>query len=167
MLEDVLTKEECGACRNCCVFFNESRWEMPGITWENAERIQEFLGNKDAVEQRDGGFRMCSVIREGRTGEDSEEYRCAALDEDRGCTLPEHLKPLECSMWPLRVMEDDDRLYIALAGSCHAVNDEFIQKITELLNGGLKEKITELVKADSSIVRGYDSSYRKLVRISI
>ena len=166
MLKSILSGETCGRCRNCCVFFSESRWEMPSVSEENADKICKLLGNEQAVEKRNDVYNLKSMLRENRQGNDSEEYKCPALDENKGCVLPESLKPVECSMWPLRVMQDDDRLYITLAGGCHAVDEKFTEDVKKLLDDGLYKKIISILKRDKSIVKEFESSYIKLAEIT-
>ncbi len=165
MLKSVLSGETCGKCRNCCVFFSKSRWEMPSIAKENAKEIKKLLGDYAVTEIDKNSFKLKSVIRENLP-DNCEEYKCPALDESKGCTLPENLKPIECSMWPLRVMKTDDKIYITLAGGCHAVDEKFIADVTKLLKDGLYDKITDILKNDKSIIREYDSSYQKLMEIT-
>lgn len=166
MLKSVLSGETCGKCRNCCVFFSKSRWEMPSVPQENADKIKKFLGSENAVENQNGIYKLKSVLRENMNVENSEEYKCPALDESKGCTLPDNLKPLECSMWPLRVMNDNGKIYIALAGGCHAVNEKFKSDVVKLLDDGLHSKIINILKNDKSMIRDYDTSYHKLVEIT-
>lgn len=166
MLGSILTKEKCMNCKNCCVFYSDSRWEMPEVPEQNADKICEFLNNKNAISKTDEGYKMQSVLREKDINNKSEEYRCAALDENKGCTLPDDLKPIECSMWPVRVMEDAGKVYITLASSCHGADSEFKDNLLILLNESLKEKIIDIVKKNKSIIKKYDSSYLKLMEIT-
>lgn len=166
MLKSVLSGETCSKCRNCCVFFSKSRWEMPSVSKENADKICSFLNNEQAVQKNGDSYKLKSVLRENRQKSDSEEYRCPALDENMGCMLPESLKPVECSMWPLRVMSDNGRLFITLAGSCHAVNERFLSDVKKLLEDGLYKKIIDILKKDKSIVKEFESSYKKLAEIT-
>ena len=165
MLSSVLTKEKCSKCRNCCVFFSSSRWEMPSVTKETADKICEFLKSDDAVAMRDGVYKLNSVLRDNIKN-NSEEYKCPALDENSGCTLPDELKPIECSMWPLRVMNDNGRIFIALAGGCNAVDNAFTESINKLLESGLAKDIIILTKKHNDMIRKYDKSYLKLKDIT-
>lgn len=165
MLKSVLSGEKCAQCRNCCVFFSKSRWEMPSVPKENAEKIREFLKDENAVAENDGVFKLKSVLRSD-VPESCEEYRCPALDERSGCTLPPELKPVECSMWPVRVMNDNGKIYITLAKGCHAVEEEFVQNVKKLLDSGLTEKIISSAKTQKGLIKPYDNSYIKLVDIT-
>lgn len=166
MLKSVLSGEMCGKCRNCCVFFSKSRWEMPSVPKENADKICSFLNNEQAVQKSGDSYKLKSMLRENIQGSDCEEYKCPALDENKGCMLPENLKPVECSMWPLRVMRDNGKLFITLAGGCHAVNERFTSDVKKLLGDGLYEKIIDILKRDKSIIKEFESSYEKLAEIT-
>lgn len=165
MLKSVLPAEKCGQCRNCCVFYSKSRWETPSVPIENAEKIRRFLNSDIAVEKNGNICKIKSVPR-SEFPDGAEEYKCPALDENKGCTLPVELKPLECSMWPIRVMEDVTGVYITLATGCHAVDDDFTDAVNSLLKNELYEKISEIVRKDKTIIRAYDSSYLKLMKIT-
>ncbi len=138
---------------------------MPSVPMENAEEIRKFLGSDDAVAKNDGVYKMKSILRDNAP-EGSEEYRCPALDENKGCTLPPELKPLECSMWPLRVMSDKSRIYITLACGCNAVDEEFADNTVRLLVRGLSKKIARSAAEHKEIIKEYDDSYRKLIDIT-
>ena len=168
MLEKILEPEKCADCRNCCVFYEKSRWEMPMVSERKAELIRRFLNDDNAVShQAEGfGYRLKSVHRDRRPSETSEEYRCAALDEDKGCTLPPELKPIECSLWPIRIMNDHGRIYITLAPSCHAVDTAFRIKAVELLNGSLKKELIDLINSGKHIIRPFEPSYERLFEIT-
>ncbi len=165
MLKSVLSEKTCGQCRNCCVFYSKSRWETPSVPIENAEKIRRFLKCETAVEENGNICKMKSIAR-SEFPDGAEEYKCPALDESSGCTLPAELKPIECSMWPLRVMKDGSDVYITLATGCHAVDDDFTNAVNSLLKNGLYEKIAETVRNDRAIIRDYDSSYLKLMKIT-
>ncbi len=166
MLKSVLAKEKCMNCKNCCVFYSDSRWEMPAVSEIDAEEICKFLKNKEAAIKTQDGYKMHSILRSRGVNGKDEEYRCAALDEERGCTLPEHLKPIECSMWPVRVMNDCGKIFICLASSCHGVDGEFQKKLTDFLNESFKDKIIAIVNNNKNIIKQYDNSYFKLMEIT-
>lgn len=165
MLSSVLKKEKCKECKNCCVFYSSSRWEMPEVSRDNADEIRRFFKCEDSVTEIDGKYKMNGVLRENIC-EKSEEYRCPALDENKGCVLPSELKPIECSMWPVRVMNDNEKIYICLASSCHAADDNFKNDIISLLNCRLKKDIIEIVIKDKNVVKKYNKSYEKLMEIT-
>lgn len=165
MLSSILTKEKCSNCKNCCIFFSESRWEMPGLPEHNADKICDYLKDENSVVKTNEGYKMRSVLRDENI-DNKEEYRCSALDESSGCRLPAELKPVECSMWPVRVMNDNGKIYISLASSCHALDSEFKNSLMKFLNESLKDDIINLVKKDKKIIKKYDQSYSKLMEIT-
>lgn len=165
MLKAVLTSEKCSACRNCCVFYEKSRWEMPSVEPENAEKIRKLLNDENAVCHESELYTMNSILREN-VNAGCEEYRCSALDENKGCTLPAELKPAECSMWPVRIMNDDGKIFVTLAKGCHAVDEKFIGDIKKLLSDELLEKILGILKINGNIIKKYEPSYLKIIDIT-
>ena len=168
MLEKILRPEKCADCRNCCVFYETSRWEMPMVSERKAALIREHLNDENAVSHKAEGFgyRLKSVLRQKKPYERAEEYRCIALDEDCGCTLPTEMKPIECSLWPIRVMNDKGRIYITLAPSCHVVDTAFRINAVKLLNGSLKQKLIDLINSGKHIIRPFEPSYERLFEIT-
>lgn len=159
MLSKILTADDCAKCRNCCVFHEKSRWETPVVPEEIANKIRQKLKDENCVIPYKGSFSLNSVKRSVELAEGQEIYRCAALDENKGCTLSGQEKPFDCSLWPLRVMEKDSRFYIMLAKGCHCVDDTFIQKINILLAEGLKERILLEMSKNPDIIKKYADDY--------
>ncbi len=139
---------------------------MPKVSEEKGKNIRKFLKDPTAVLRTPEGFRLKSVERSDRKDPDSEEYRCIALREDKGCILPTELRPVECRMWPVRVMDDNGRIYIAIAPSCHAVDTKFKMAVVKLINESLKDEIIELIKAGKHIVRKFEPSYDRILEIT-
>lgn len=166
MLKKVLSSEDCAACRNCCVFQEESRWETPVLTREKAEAVKKALNRQDCVLPYENSFVLASVEREGELPPGAEPYKCVALNEEQGCVLTEREKPFDCSLWPVRVMRKEDRVYIMLAEGCHTVDGTFIEKINKLLQEGLKEQILKEIKINPDIVKPYTDNYIKLCDIT-
>lgn len=169
MLNSILTREQCAQCRNCCVMYRESLWELPMTGKARAERICAELADTLAVTSVEKGFQLSfrdvkdreAAMREGR-----EPYRCAALDESCGCRLSKEAKPPECSLWPVRVMRDNDRIYITLALGCPAVDGAFVEKVMELLKVSLKVQILELIEAEPDMIKPFAPGYIRLMDIT-
>ena len=81
-------------------------------------------------------------------GDDPEELvPCFFLDENKGCTLNDEDKPLECKIWPLRVMDKDGKLVLAYETICPELgevpSDELIKLVKEDIIQNIKEYATK------------------------
>jgi len=159
MLSKILTAGDCAACRNCCVFHEESRWETPVISADIVDKIKEELHDEDSVVFYKDSFSLASVKRDIKLKEGQEIYKCVALDENKGCTLTGDKKPFDCSLWPLRVMEKDNRVFVMIAKGCHSVDDTFLENVNTLLSEGLKERILLEMTKNPDIVKKYVDGY--------
>lgn len=159
MLSKILTKKNCAICRNCCVFHEHSRWETPVVDEKTANRIKEKLHNEKSVISYKDSFVLASVQRDLQLEEGQEIYKCAALDESSGCTLSDDEKPFDCKLWPLRIMEKDNRIFIMIAKGCNSVDDTFIENVNTLIAEGLKERILIEMSKNPDIVKNYSNEY--------
>lgn len=168
MLSKILPAKECAKCRNCCVFHEKSRWETPVVSKKKAEKIKRFLQTEDCVvpDNDKNSYSLSTVERDVKLSKDAEKYRCVALDEKSGCMLGKDEKPFDCSIWPLRVMKNEDRLYIMLAEDCHFLDGTFVEKINKILLEGLKEHILSEIKENPYIIKPYNDNYMEICDIT-
>lgn len=94
----------------------------------------------------------------------TDETVCPHMKEGYGCTLGDQ-KPIECQMWPLRVMKRDNKLYFTVSTRCFEYSDEFTKKLTAMLKNGLFERVLELIKTNPEIIKDYHPSYRILCSV--
>ena len=155
MLSRVLSRSSCAACKFCCSFRRQSLWETPLFPPEVVEKLSK--PNEYGVV---GEFRDGQIILGGyRTDDPEEEVPCSFLDPNRGCILKPEDKPFDCSIWPLRIMNKDGKLVIALTPTCSAIGAVPSQALVEFVQGGLGEKIFEYAKSHPYIVKEYKEGF--------
>ncbi len=155
MLSTILSKQSCAACKFCCSFRRQSLWETPLFPSEVVEKLSH--PNEYGVE---GEFRDCQIALGGyRTDDTEEEVPCTFLDPHKGCILKAEDKPFDCSIWPLRIMDKDGELVIALTPTCSAIGAVPSQALVELVQNGLGEKIFEYAKTHPHIVKEYKEGF--------
>lgn len=157
MLSEVLAKSKCAQCRFCCSFRRCSLWETPLFEEAVAEKLSKE--NSYGVVGEFNGGRM--ILEDKYKTEDSEEeVPCTFLDPQRGCILEGEDKPFDCSIWPLRIMEKDNALVIALTPTCSALgaepSDELKRLVTE---NGLGEKIYQYAAQHPYIIKPYKEGF--------
>ena len=167
MLSSILSKTSCAACKFCCSFRRQSLWETPLFPPEVAEKLSreneygvvgEFAqAGRDGQNVQDA----CRLVLENnyRTDDPEEEVPCMFLDPQKGCILNGDDKPFDCSIWPLRIMNKDGKLVIALTPTCSAIGAVPSQALVELVQGGLGEKIFEYAKTHPYIVKEYHQGF--------
>ena len=111
---DLLTRRECAACRECCVFESYDLYDTPTVTDEVMERVLSLDPTVRFAEV--GGRRLFIMERE----KDSDVHFCPMLDREHGCRLGAE-KPFECRMFPFRLMELDGRRAVTVSPACPAV----------------------------------------------
>ena len=160
MLKKVLSSETCASCRICCSFVKEDAWESPVFSEVEMEQIRR-LGISEK--------KFYEIEQNGRKGYQADyqfenEHQillCPCLDEKKGCLLGEH-KPFECSIWPIRIFEDENGGYLGLAEVCPAFSREKKRILMqELEEGGLKDRILK-EKNRQTVIKESETGYERL-----
>ena len=155
MLSKILSKTSCAACKFCCSFRRQSLWETPLFPPEVAAKL--CRENEYGVV---GEFRDGQIILGGyRTDDPEEEVPCTFLDPQKGCILKSEDKPFDCSIWPLRIMNKDGKLVIALTPTCSAIGAVPSKTLVELVQNGLGEKIFEYAQPHPYIIKEYKEGF--------
>jgi len=166
MLSKILSKGSCAACKFCCSFRRQSLWETPLFPPEVAAKLSreneygvvgEFAPIQDAREVQNA-YRLV-LENNYRTDDPEEEVPCTFLDPQKGCILKGEDKPFDCSIWPLRIMNKDGKLVIALTPTCSAIGAEPSKALVELVQNGLGEKIFEYAKSHPYIIKEYKEGF--------
>ena len=155
MLSKILSRKTCAACKFCCSFRRQSLWETPLFSPEIAEKLQKTNEYGIVGEFSDGKI----ILKGYRTDDPEEEVPCTFLDPERGCLLKPEDKPFDCSIWPLRIMDKDGELVIALTPTCPAIGAVPNQALIDLVKNGLGEQIFEYAKTHPYIVKRYREGF--------
>ena len=167
MLSKILSKSSCAACKFCCSFRRQSLWETPLFPPEVAEKLSreneygvvgEFAqAGRDGQNVQDA----CRLVLENnyRTDDPEEEVPCTFLDLQKGCILKGEDKPFDCSIWPLRIMDKDGKLVIALTPTCSAIGATPDKALVDLVQGGLGERIFDYAKTHPYIIKEYREGF--------
>lgn len=177
MLSKILSKTSCAACKFCCSFRRQSLWETPLFPPEVAEKLSReneygvvgvftsvYCKTRDACEIRDAreaqnAFRLV-LENNCRTDDPEEEVPCTFLDPQKGCILKGEDKPFDCSIWPLRIMNKDGKLVIALTPTCSAIGAVPSKALVELVQNGLGEKIFEYAQTTRTLSKNTRKDFR-------
>lgn len=200
MLSSILSKSDCAACKFCCSFRRQSLWETPVFYEEDISKIQKLFpevrfrelkaeaDNSNAVETGISNSKVYTfdIYDKYKTNSREEEAPCPFLDTEKGCKLPQELKPFDCKIWPLRVVrlpEDDglaeiskspaafaassaeisSRLAVVLTPTCPAINKIPFEKVQALSEGGLGKTILEYAATHPQMIKEYSEFLSKIV----
>lgn len=94
-----------------------------------------------------------------KTDDPEEEVACPYLVDGKGCNLDNEHKPFDCKIWPLRVMDKEGELVIALTPTCPAINKVGVAKVRKLVNEELRELIMEYAKTHPAIIKKYREGF--------
>ena len=155
MLSKILSKKSCAACKFCCSFRRQSLWETPLFPPEVVQKLSKPNEYGVVGEFRDGQI----VLGGYRTDDPEEEVPCTFLDPHKGCILKVEDKPFDCSIWPLRIMDKDGELVIALTPTCPAIGATPRPELIELVKNGLGKKIFEYAKTHPYIIKEYKEGF--------
>lgn len=156
MLKTILSGETCAACRNCCIFEEYSTWELPTFSKVTAAR----LADRPEYQTAPAGDRVRITLPYDET---HAAQPCPFLDPHSGCTLPAEEKPFACSLWPVRVMQENGgEPFLALYDGCPGVPAEKLPALRDLLDSGLRDRIAAEAEQDPSMILPYHDNYRKL-----
>ena len=113
MLEAILEKKTCAACRFCCVFDATDIWEMPLVDASARAAAMAILPGV-AFTQDGDDWRFAAP-----TPPDGVCVDCPARTP-HGCALGPD-RPFECRLWPIRALVRDGKPVLALSLGCKAV----------------------------------------------
>lgn len=165
MLSKILSKNSCAACKFCCSFRRKSLWETPLFPHEIAEKLSReneygVVGEFRQFQNASGpSFDRLVLENSYRTEDPEEEVPCSFLDPQKGCILKGEDKPFDCSIWPLRIMDKNGELVIALTPTCPTIGATPSENLVELVQSGLGEKIYEYAKTHPYIIKEYREGF--------
>lgn len=169
MISKVLSKDKCKNCQFCCVFKRESLWELPVFPEEVYERIiadDEAKKEDFEIVLIDGmAFARMKLEDKYKTDDPEETVPCLFLDENSGCTLDNDDKPLECKIWPLRVMDKDGKLVVAFETICPELGEAPSEELKKLANEEIGEDIREYALKYPFIAKPYDERFPVLLEL--
>lgn len=162
MLGPILKKDTCSACRFCCSFRRTSLWETPLFTIENLDSIKADPDIDESVlivNQKNGYTYGTYVLSNGyKTDDPNEEVPCPFLGEN-GCILSEEEKPWDCKIWPLRVMNKDSKIVVALTPTCPSINRLDFETVKEFVEANLKKDIIEYANSHPYLIKEHRSDF--------
>lgn len=155
MLGKILSRDACAACRFCCSFRRCSLWETPLFFEEEKKRLE---GRGYAFLQKQG-YGLMDLMPLYKTDDPEEETACFFLDPEKGCVLEDDLKPFDCKIWPLRLMNRQGNIVLALTPTCPAVNRISFDALKEFVSEGLAQAIYEYGQKHPQMVKEYREGF--------
>lgn len=168
MISKVLSKDACKNCKFCCVFVRDSLWELPAFPKESYEKIIANDKTKEKYFEKiltDDDFYYKMKLEDQYVSDNPDETAsCIFLDENHGCTLNDEDKPLECKIWPLRVMDKDNNVVVAFETICPELGETPSEDIKKLVEE-IKEDIRRYSSKHPFIVKPYDDRFPIISKI--
>ena len=164
MLSAILSKSQCANCGFCCVFRWQSRWETPLFSKENADAISQRYSR--AKFRPVGDMLTIDIDGEYKTDSAEEEAACFFLDKNKGCTLTDDEKPIDCKIWPLRIMNKSGKLVIALTPTCAEINKLPVEEVRDLVHSGLGQIIKDEAAKYPDMIKEYRDGFPVLMEFN-
>ena len=155
MLSKILSRDACAQCKFCCSFRRCSLWETP-LFFDEAKEKLENIGY--VFTQRDG-YGLMDLTPLYKTDNPHEEAPCFFLNVETGCTLDEGLKPFDCKIWPLRLMNKQGNLVLALTPTCPAINQISLDEVKAFVREGTAQTIYEYAQTHPQMIKEYREGF--------
>ncbi len=154
MLKGLLDKKACADCKICCGFDNTDIWEMPLMTKKTADTLLKLKPDTKLIENDIGYTADAGELKDG------EIFFCPALDHEKGCILGDD-KPFECSVWPYRVMETEDKRFrmITISPVCDELYNRPLSQICKFMKENLENALFEYAELHPEIIKPYNEGY--------
>lgn len=154
MLNGLLEKGTCAACKICCGFDNTDLWELPVMNEKTVKKLLSLDPNVKFKKQN-GGY-----VTEAGYLNDDELFYCPALDRKSGCTLGSD-KPFDCLIWPFRIMESPDKhlRMITVSPVCPEIYNMPLSRLSEFVNKDFKKTVFDYAEQHPEIIKEYISGY--------
>lgn len=154
MLKGLLDGKVCAECKICCGFDNTDIWEMPLLTKETADKLLELKPDTKLIKNDIGYTADAGIL------DDGEIYFCPALDHEKGCILGDY-KPFECSVWPYRIMETEDKRFrmITISPVCNELYSRPLSQLQDFMQKNLEEKLFDYAEKHPEIIKLYAENY--------
>lgn len=140
MLSKILEKPTCASCKFCCVFSRKALWEVPNFPREFLDELQKFAVTPPLFTEENRALTL-HLEQLYKTNSEQETVPCSFLDEKSGCTLPTNLKPMQCKIWPFRIVKREGKNLLVFETTCTALGDSLT---TELREFAKRELVTPI-----------------------
>lgn len=156
MITNILKRTTCAQCLICCQYTDEDVWDAPGFTQKEFET--HILGHNINYYC----YNNLYYVRMEKNKKN--EYVCPFLS-DNGCILGSK-KPFKCAIWPLYIVNINNRIAIAVSDVCsnvYSMNDnDILQNIKYIL-----PEIKATILNYPELVEQYRDNFRLLAYLEI
>ena len=159
MLKEILSPADCAKCGFCCSFRRQSLHLTPCFDVENVEEISRLFPEAK-FKTLPGGAITIDLDDKYHTDNSDEEALC--YFNQKGCVLPDSLKPFDCNLWPFRLMKDENGMSLALVPTCPWIRKNDLSKLKEVALSVAK-KAMEYAKMHPEIVIEYRPDYQVII----
>jgi hypothetical protein len=137
MLEPLLTKSHCAACKKCCTFEAMELQDAPLFTSETREIVLRDIDPTAGFIPRGNMWQI-----ELRRISGTDKYVCPVLDSAEGCRLGNQ-RPFDCRSFPFYVMRQGEEVVLALSPICPVITESERVAIDRVLDSGLLTSLIE------------------------
>ena len=156
MISNLISKTDCAKCEFCCTYYRNEIWEAPRFSKEILSEIKKIC-----PEAKFKSLTETIVIQEladlYKTDDAKEIVLC--YFNKNGCILPDHLKPLECKIWPFRIMRKGNETVIALSTTCPMINKYSVDEIKATIEN-LSDNLRKYVRIHPETIKEYHEGYK-------
>lgn len=159
LLENILSSEYCLKCKYCCSFSKKSLYLTPIFEREKILPLEKKYPFAKFCEFDNGNI---TVDLSNNFHENFSEALCW-FNNGHGCILSDDEKPFVCKIWPLRIMQHEDKIAVVLNSDCLVTSAMSLNRIKELLtsSGDLAE-IWNYVSRHPEVIENFEGGHEIL-----
>lgn len=150
MLDEILKKEDCAKCKECCKFTKDNIEDAPLFT-KKQMLFSKFLLEKEINFIKKEKLYQITLV------DFNVKYKvCPLLDNNTGCRIASE-KPLDCSLWPFYVARTIyDSYVICLSKDCFSMSSKDIGDIMNFLEKKLEDLLITYAKTQPESIVKFD-----------
>ena len=148
MLNELISREDCAKCRICCKFEPDELLDAPTFTKEQKEYIKKNINSKIK-------FKKINKIYQIELEKYNNKYKCPLLS-DKGCLLPNQIRPFDCESWPFYVMKKEDKYVITKSNDCPIFKNADNKKLINFIEKKFLAIAKKIVKDNPDMVTNYN-----------
>lgn len=162
MLENIISSEQCVKCKYCCSFSKNSLYLTPVFDREKIPLLEKKYPFAKFRELEYGIFTV--DLRNNYPDDDDGTFEALCwFNQGQTCILSDDEKPFVCKLWPLRIMQHEDKLAIVLDSTCPVTSAMSVSRIKGLLtlNGDISE-IWDYVSRHPEVIEDFEGGHEIL-----
>lgn len=145
---DLLTTEDCFACRKCCRYEPDELIDAPMLTIEQRQAIEAEFKTMDIQFEQIG--HLWRVVLKDIFG--SKKKICPLYNDNDGHCLAYGQEIFDCLTWPFYIMRQNGQVVIAVSQDCPTVNRCNLETLREYAKKEMGPKMLQAAEKNPDLI---------------